>query len=341
MLSEAQLKARVGKITSSVAAGVLGVNPRMTQLEAWMRITGRLPPVPENKAMRRGNRLEELVLDYPAEELGLVRTAAPFRQHPDFPWAGDSADALYWAPEDIGAETSPVTLLAAGVRPTYVGEGKTASGGVAKSYGEEGSDDVHPGTLVQSHWHHIHWPEVSRRSCLVPVLVGGFAFEFRIYYVARNDEFAAAIMEDCARWHRDHVVADKPPPASKPGDTEHLLSLFPRNTLGLAEPTAELERLALEKDAASDRRKAAEADEEMAKTSLRELLGLHSGAQGRGWRVRYQQNRPTLKADYEAALRHLGGLVGASDRLVADCVERHTTERAGARPLVVTLTQEK
>lgn len=320
VLSAEILQARLGRITSSVAAGALGVNPRMSPLDAWMRITGKIKEIEPNKAMARGHRLEDITLDYPAEELGLRRAKAEFRRHPDYEMFGDSADAVYYAAANDSA-------------PLYVGEAKTVARGALGDYGEEGTDQIPNGALVQCHWHLAHWPEVS--TCIVPVLLGGYDFEFRVYYVRRNQQFEAALLEDLARWHRDYVIADKPPPATVPEDTAHLLTLHPNSTKGLLKPTPEIHELVLAKDAAAQAKKAAEESEELAKVRLREILGEHEGVEGDGWKVRYKRNRPSLSTDWEKIARDL--LRGMPQAEREEIVERNTIEKQGNRPLVVTV----
>jgi predicted phage-related endonuclease len=316
MLTAEQLKAREGKMTSSIVAGALGLNPKMTPLDAWMRVTGKLPPMQPNKAIDRGNRLEELVLDYPCDELALVRKPSPFKKHPEFSWAGDSADALY-------ENTMHV--------PLYIGEGKTVSGTVAKYYGDEGTDDIHPGALVQSHWHLIHWPEVD--ICLVPVLVGGYKFEFRLYYVRRDEEFEGALLEDAARWHRDYVVADKQPPTTDPRDIDNLLMLHPYPKHGLAEATAQLEGLVRAKESARLEKDEAKEREDGAKMRLIEILGDYEGSAGEDWRISFKRNKPSYPVDWEALAKSLG----ATNEQIA----QYTKERMGNRPLRITIKEPK
>ncbi len=331
MLSEQQLKERVGKITSSIAAGALGVNPKMTPLEAWMRVTGRIGLTPPSKATERGDRLEQITLDYVAEELGLVRKRAGFRQRADLPWAGDSADALYFSTDDCINPPDGRVIPKDGAAPMYCGEAKTVAQGVAPEYGAEGTDAVAAGALVQSHWHLLHWPELKGKACLVPILVGGYAFEFRHYVVRRDEKFESAIIEDLARWHRDYVVAGKAPPAARPEDTEHLLALKPNATLGLAPPTADLEALVFAE--AKRRKDEAESDEDMLKTKIRELLGEHAGAREPHdrWSIRYTRNKPSISIDWEGVARELG----INDPLV----QRHTHTKPGNRPLIVTVKE--
>ena len=78
MLTTEQREQRKGKITSSVAAAALGLHSYKTPLQAWMDVRGEAPNV-GTKATERGDRLERIVLEYPAEVLGLKYRPAPFR----------------------------------------------------------------------------------------------------------------------------------------------------------------------------------------------------------------------------------------------------------------------
>ena len=312
MLTAEQLQARKGKITSSIAAGALGLTPKtMSPLKAWQACLGQLDQI-DTKATQRGNRLESLVLDYPADELGLVREPAPFRKHPKFDWTGDSADALYTKDGAI----------------VFVGEGKTASMGVGLKYGEEGTDEIPESTLVQSHWHLAHWPEANR--CVVPVLVGGYAFEFRLYYVDRDNEFEGALLDDLAQWHRDYVVTGKPPPVTGSDyDTSWLLKKYPTGLAAMLSDSAEIEKWARQKAAASGSKKIAEESEDEAKNKLRELLGAAVGVKAQWGSVSYKNNAASLKTDWQALATSLG--VGA------ETIARFTKEIPGPRVLRVTV----
>lgn len=312
MLTQEQLAARKGKITSSVAAGALGLNPRMTPIQAWENVLG-LSTFGGNKATDRGNRLEDITLDYPADELDLVRLEAPFRAHPTIPWMADSADAAY------ATRAEPDRIIA-------IGEGKTAAMGVASDYGEEGTDEVSAGALVQAHHHLIHWPEVD--TCYVPVLVGGYAFEFRLYEVRRDEAFEGAMVEELAKWHRDYVVTERPPPVTA-DDGEWLKKRYPAATDGMMADTPEIAEWVEKKIEAAARMKAAEADEELAKNKLRELLGEHEGVKaswGTLWN-KVEAGKPAWKRIAEE--------LGATPALIA----QHTSE--GHRVLRLYPTKKK
>ena len=279
MLTTEQKAARLGKITSSVAAGALGLSEYMTPVQAWLSVLGESPDI-DTKATDRGNRLEDTVLDYAADELGLTRADAPFRRHPEHDWAGDSADATYYRGDKL----------------VCVGEGKTASLGVGARYGKEGTDEIPYGTLIQSHWHLAHWPEA--RYCTVPVLVGGYAFEFRLYRVDRDPEFVGVMMDDLAQWHRDYVVTRSPPPLEA-GDTDWIRQRHPLAKSGLMADTPELARLAEERSASAAQLKEAKSIDDSLKNQIRAVLGDHEGVKAQWGTITNRNCKASTKTDWE------------------------------------------
>lgn len=298
---------RLNRITSSVAAACLGADPHCTPLQAWAKITGR-DVFAGNNATVRGTLLEPVVLDYPTHGGELTRQQAPFVE---WGWRGDSVDCLY---------------RAAGV--TLCGEGKTVAQGGASEWGPDGTDQVPDKVVVQSLWHLAHWPQAD--ACIVPVLIGGFAFEFRTYRVPRNDEAIGIILEDCAQFWRDYVKTDKPPPASA-GDDESLRHLYPRHVPGQwLEPTDELADSAAVYAAARGALKIAEQVKSEAGARLKQLIGNAEGFRSDDLKVtwKYQNGRATT--DWAAIARELAG--GEVDD---DTIQRHTRFSNAARVLRV------
>lgn len=289
-LTPEQKQARIGKMTSSVVCAALGLHDKASEIDAWMSVLGEKEWDDGNKATERGNRLEDPVLAYPADRLGLSWERAPFRAHPTIPWAADSADALYWKD---GADHLEA-----------IGEGKTVGLGMAGAYGEdELTDDVSRPTLIQAHWHLIHWPEVNQ--CFVPVLFGGYAFEFKLYRILRDANFEGELLEQVSRWHRDYIVTRKPPPVSEK-DTDFLKAKHPTATAKkMLADTAEIEQWARAKVTAQKNVKEFKAAEELAKNKLRELLGDAEGVKA-GWgTIWWRNSEGSITIDLPSAVREL------------------------------------
>lgn len=337
-LTDEQLKQRLGKITSSTVAACLGLDPRQSQIEAWCQIKGEDPapkPDPEKedpkfkrfleKAIERGNRLEDYILEYGAEWLAddldvtIQRKSAPFKSIDD--WTGDSCDALYYDADKLIA----------------IGEGKSASLWVGKEYGEEGTDDIPHHTLLQSHWHLIHWPEVE--FCLVPVLIGGARFEFRCYRVDKDPEFEAILLEDLKKWHEKHIVGDEIPPA-RCSDESWLHRRYPKALGSAMADTPKMRQLAYQKWRAFTEKKKWDKLECDAKASIKEELGEFSQVSGHWGKVSWLENAPSLKISWQELTEVLFNKLGMADADRTALIGDHTTWKPGARVLRVSVNKE-
>lgn len=290
-LTDEQRAQRLGKVTSSIAAGALGEHPHCTPLQAWLQATGR-EVFEGNKDTERGELLEEPVLEYPRVALGLGREPANWREGVIAPWAGDSADCIYWSDDTF-----------------YIGEGKTAIGWMKDEYGDEGTDEVPVHYAIQAWWHLMHWPEAH--ACLMPVLLSD-PFHFHHYIIPRDESLEGWLFESLAKWHRDYVVTDTPPPASA-GDSETMRKLYPRSRGEMMqEPPDELARLAAKKLEAAARKKAAEEEEEAAKNRIKQILKAADGAELGPYRLTYRAPRPSPKVRW----RDLAVSLGADEDLI-------------------------
>jgi len=318
-LTEAELAQRRGLITSSNVAACLGLDTRCTPLQAALRARGESDE-PRNavleKACERGDRLESLCLDSIAEPRGWTWRKPPFVQRDDAPWAGDSCDAMYY--DEQG-------------RVAALGEAKTAALGVSRHFGAEQSDDVPHTALLQSQWHLWHHP--TAEVCYVPVLVGGYRFEFREYIVPRKPQLIDVMTQELHEFHRRYVVGDELPPVSA-DDGEWLLRKWPDASAGMVTATPELESLVRAKAASGAALKAAKADDDLAKNRIREYLADGEGARAEWGSVYYRRVKGSAKTDWQRVANEL-----ASGDVPEDIVMRHTRIAPGPRVLRVYLKE--
>jgi predicted phage-related endonuclease len=182
---------------------------------------------------------------------------------------------------------------------------------------------------LQGHWHLIHWPEA--RECLVPVLVGGWRFEFRLYRIARDEAFERQVLEDTYEWWDRYVRTNTPPPATAQ-DIDWLRGRYPTHTAGKAiASTPEIERLAREYKAAHARLDEAEEEKKAAGARLRELLGDAEMVKADWGKVTWKNNQPTFKTQWES----LAIAMGATAAQIAE----HTQQQPGARILRISLAK--
>lgn len=344
MLTDSDLKKRIGKITSSTAAACLGLDPMKSQIDAWLQIRGE-DPAPQKeevqpskllqKAIQRGNKLEPYILEYGAEyvseheDTDIVMTRAPFRSKE--PWLGDSCDALYWPDNGHVDPANPWGDLIA------IGEGKSASMMVGQQYGEEGTDDIPHHTLIQSHIHLIHWPEVD--YCVIPALVGGHRFEFRCYIVERNKEFEEIILTDLHDWHRTHIQGDRVPEAICK-DESWLMRRYPEALNGLMPMDDELQKLCFEKWKAT--KKKGEYDKRACayQSKIRQHLGDFERSESWWGYVSWKNRDSFFETDWQSVANDAMDQSRMADDQRIKLIKKHTKEKLGPRVLRVQVKKE-
>lgn len=84
---------RIGRITSSTAAGCLGISPWMSRQKAWRIIMGTEPDR-ENRAMRWGTEFEATARAAYEVETGNLVTETGFWVSDEFDWLGASPDGF-------------------------------------------------------------------------------------------------------------------------------------------------------------------------------------------------------------------------------------------------------
>jgi putative phage-type endonuclease len=305
---------------------ILGLDPYRTPFELWQEKTGRSASFEGNLATRFGKHGEQFV----AEEYGL-RTGrkvqryntvlrhreAPLIGHPDRLVVPEGQKTAAWRREirtDLGLEAKTANAFA-----VRYGD-----------WGEEGTDQVPAHYLLQCQAY------MTLTGCPrwdLAVLIGGNA-DFRIYHLHHDAELEGVILEEAARWWREHVISDRPPPpqtetearqrwashqpgkvAELDGDSEALL----REYAGLK---GTLKRLNDRETALRDQLIPAFADAEQ--IIARDGSPLAT----------YKANKPSARTDWKA----VAIAAGADDALI----ERHTDTKEGARVLRLakTLMQE-
>lgn len=195
MLTPEQKEARIGLVTSSIVAAILGLDPYKGEKEAIESIMGRSLHNP-SKATERGDLLEDVVLRSIGTKLGIpkkhVVQQPGFVKHPNG-WSGDSVDAI------ISPKKGVVTAVC---------EAKTVGMGGAKRWGPDGTKSIPDHVLCQCHWHMIHWPTAER--CHVAALIGGYAFEFRHYVIEKDPELEKKMLSKIEAWYKINIEIPKP-----------------------------------------------------------------------------------------------------------------------------------
>lgn len=268
MLTELQRVTRQKHIGSSDSPAILGVDPYRSAADVWLEKTGQAEGFAGNANTDRGNRLEPVLIQWAADELGVALGHDKLIVHPG---------GILCANLD-------------GFGPNFIVEAKTSTD--PAEWGKPGTDEVPERVIVQTH----HAMAVSGlRLAYVPVLLPGFrSFDFRMYEVAYNEQLGAAVVKSTERFWRNHVV-----PRVQPEDYRPSLEVLQR-VRRVPNKTVPIEPLLvtswhMAKQAVKDAAKW----EEGAKTELLSAMGdAECGDAGSGMVVTYME---TTRRAYEVA----------------------------------------
>ena len=174
--------------------------------------------------------------------------------------------------------------------------------------------------------------------CDLAVLIGGQ--KYVCHRIEREERLIDAIIDAGYQFWFNNVLADVPPTPRTPEET---LALFPTNSRDDLVVASDDVMRALEAYQLL-KQKAKNVDDEMTavKAAIQSFIGTHSGLcdlQGSPLAT-WKQNKPSQKTNWkDAAAEIKAELVDAGHEdlaeIVRDIINKHTTEQAGARPLVI------
>jgi hypothetical protein len=309
MLTESERSARIGRITSSIAAAIFNCDPYTSPYGARRKILGLDEPTPGTAATERGDFCEVACLDYAASRLNASWKKPAFAAHSNG-WTGASTDAIFYQ------EGGGILGL---------GEAKTVGHHSVDDWGQPLSDHIPDRYLIQCCWHFYHWPNAS--TCYVPVLFGGYKFSFELYVVRRNDALINQLIHDARRWYEAHIVGDAPlEPDAR--DYETITKLYPRSGAPVIPMTDSLEALAREKLILASQRRAILYKEQTIKARIIDSLRDHDGARGEHYQISMQARRKPLRVDTSKLLDALKVPLEERAALIAACSDRQEITRS-------------
>jgi len=332
MLTTEQLQVRRSGVGASEVAAVLGMSPWRTRVDVWCDKVG-IGENRENDAMRAGNRLEDAVADWYADEYKvLLQRCNETLRHPKFPWALATPDRF---------------VLTAGRRRKRVCEIKTV-GHFGDDWGPEGSDEFPVYYLIQVQW------QLAVTGMDEAVLVAFFLDQrkLRVYTVKRNDDLISSMLEEVGEFWETFVVPRvRPPIDDSDGTRRWLKHTFPReeNEEIVSAPAAAA-KLAFEYLAALDEEGEVKRRKEEAGSMLKAMIGMNAGMRG-PWGTATWKTQRSRGVDWEAAAKSLAAQlratigrmsaasgIDASDELKAltDEAVADRYQKSGSRVLSVT-----
>lgn len=288
-------------IGASDIAAVLGISQWTTPLELYLDKRGELPPKEEDPVLRRGRRLEPMVLEFYAEETGHAVTRQQDRVIGTEPWMMATLDGF-----DSTAR-APV-------------EAKTVNAFAAQEFGDSWSDEVPLAYAAQCHWQMML---TGADTGYLAALIG--SDDFRIFEIRRDKELEQLLVAR-ARDFWKRVTDGTPPEPTSNTD----VSLLYRRDKGLTiEAPPHVAELVSELKTIRANVKNADAHAELLamqiKVHMRDAAVL-LGADGKPIAT-WKSNRESNQIDWEAIAKEL--------KAPAELIAEHTTNRAGNRPLLL------
>ena len=324
------LTARRLGIGGSDIGAIMGLSKWKSPVDVWLDKTCRTEPDLEmSEASYFGVELESFVAtEYSKRSGNKVQRVNQMMRHTEHNWMLANIDRA------VVADGSRARLDKDGKLVGIKGllECKTASAYLEREW----SDGSAPLAYVaQCQW---YMAVTGAEWCDLSVMIGGQ--KYVCHRIEREDRLIDAIIDAGYQFWFNNVLADVPPTPRTPEET---LALFPTNAsddlvLASDDIMHALDEYQLLKQ------KAKSVDDEMAvvKAAIQSFIGPHSGLcdlQGSPLAT-WKQNKPSQKTNWkDAAAEIKSELIEAGHEdlaeIVRDIINKHTTEQAGARPLVI------
>lgn len=253
---------RLGKITASSMAAILGINPWKGAIDAWMDITGRATRDPSPRTTW-GHYQERSLLAWYSDLTGRVLGYFGTIDHPALPILAATPDAV------VFGERGLVECKNVGVR-------------LAEDWRDGPPAYVLAQVQTQAEVCGADWVDVVAS-------IGGDPPE--LWRVERDRAIGEAIVETAAAFHADYVLTDIIPPADDATRAENIALLYPhviRDRLDEAEP--DVDEAALRYLEARAVESAAKATKEAAKAAICLAIGDRAGLVGPTWRATWRDN---------------------------------------------------
>jgi len=174
-------------VTASKVAAILGLSPWESPRSMWHAMRLELPPTPESRPMRRGNMLENAVLDWWLAD------------NPD--WEEVARQPVY-SIDDWCLATPDMLVKHRDTGQQMLVDAKTTSSDM------DWTDEAPAYYVASSMWQLAMAPGVDR-VCLATLF--GQPFDLRSFYVDRDDHLIESVIDRCREFY-DSLSADVAPP---------------------------------------------------------------------------------------------------------------------------------
>jgi predicted phage-related endonuclease len=305
-ITEEQLQARKGRYGSSHAACLLGVDPYMGPRGLYESLVNPTTVVP-NERMIHGKYQEPATIAIYA----------------------NLHSRKIWSPGSAFLENHPLFIdhvdgLSGGLDadvPDRCVEAKDVMGIFRDQYGPEWTNKVPIAKIPQCIFHMGFW---GMQRCDLIVMLGGV---LKCYQIDFDQGLFDQIIEAGERFHRDHIVTRKPPPADASKRTTDILQGTPQASMDVRAAEMEEDALISELVSAQTQVRTWQKEEARIKNQLKDAIGEDAGVKGLTATVTWRRGKDSIKIDWKG--------LAESYEPTADDIDNHTVTNDGTRRFTV------
>jgi putative phage-type endonuclease len=298
-LTPEQIAMRRQGLTASDIVALSGTVPfkkAKTVYDVWLDKChpDRVKPTEVTEAMELGHEAEPIIVRRVAKKrnLSVVYPQTTVR-HPDIEWAMCTPDALIvngavhrgcYVSEPTAAPPNSMVAEEGLIECKLVGLHSARWWG---EFDDEESETDGPPDFVYTQ---VVWQMFVKQLpyCVVAAMIGTEFRTYRIPFDASAKEYAEALVEMAAKFRRDHVLTDRPPPIDGSASSRELLAALFQKTNGVQiKADEESEDAARVYFNAGRQIKAAKELQDKAKTVLMAKIQGNFGIRGDGWRCNW------------------------------------------------------
>lgn len=199
-------------VGGSEAAAACGVDPYQSRVMLWARKTGKIPPTPENEAMRWGKLLKGVIL-------GVLEMDHGFEFLPSYVMTAEPGGALEYSDRECPWMIGHPDAFAVKDGRTYVIDAKTAGPWIQHSWDDGDAPTAYICQL--QHYMHLTRCDVGLLACLV----AGQRLHLRT--VERDEKIIELLLQGEEEFVGFCERDEPPPPAGAESDSDALRAMFP------------------------------------------------------------------------------------------------------------------
>lgn len=309
---ELWLAMRRSGVSGTDIAALSGMNPYRRIYDVFLSKLGLTDDNVDNPYMRRGRRMEPvLVEDY--EDMTGYRTArVGLLRHPKH-------EIVLGSPDRLVVDEKENILHGLEI--------KTANARQAPHWGPPETDIIPDQYLLQCQWYMLA-SDIERWDVIVSI--GGELPQ--IYHIEYNDELCQKLLDIAWQFWQKHILTKEPPSVDESESAAKMLAkLYHKADLDIMEADEEEERLIASLTRKRGELGALENEVRLLENKLKEKMGDHGGLRGNGWFVTWKKTKDRQIVKYDELISEL--------QVPDGLIKKYTATAEGHRVFRVTTKQ--